>query len=295
MEQNTVKKGVSNKLVIVVVVILAVAALIYNCVTTIPAGYTGIVTTFGKVSDYVLDSGLQVKLPYQKVIKMDNRIQKQTISMSCFSADIQEVNLQYTLNYRINEKDAMSIYKNIGIDYYNTVIVPSINEAVKQGTAKYTAEELIENRTELAEGIEEILVNKLKDYSIVVVDTAVENMDFTDAYTDAVEAKQVAQQNKLKAETEAQQKLIEAEAAANVKKINADAEAYELTVKAQAEAEANETITKSLTDEILKKMYYDSWNGSLPQVITGDSGSILMELPVNTGEQAEEQTEEAGE
>lgn len=295
MEQNTVKKGVSNKLVIVVVVILAVAALIYNCLTTIPAGYTGIVTTFGKVSDYVLDSGLQVKLPYQKVIKMDNRIQKQTISMSCFSADIQEVNLQYTLNYRINEKDAMSIYKNIGIDYYNTVIVPSINEAVKQGTAKYTAEELIENRTELAEGIEEILVNKLKDYSIVVVDTAVENMDFTDAYTDAVEAKQVAQQNKLKAETEAQQKLIEAEAAANVKKINADAEAYELTVKAQAEAEANETITKSLTDEILKKMYYDSWNGSLPQVITGDSGSILMELPVNTGEQAKEQTEEAGE
>jgi len=295
MEQNTVKKGVSNKLVIVIVVILAVAALIYNCVTTIPAGYTGIVTTFGKVSDYVLDSGLQVKLPYQKVIKMDNRIQKQTISMSCFSADIQEVNLQYTLNYRINEKDAMSIYKNIGIDYYNTVIVPSINEAVKQGTAKYTAEELIENRTELAEGIEEILVNKLKDYSIVVVDTAVENMDFTDAYTDAVEAKQVAQQNKLKAETEAQQKLIEADAAANVKKINADAEAYELTVKAKAEAEANETITKSLTDEILKKMYYDSWNGSLPQVITGDSGSILMELPVNTGEQAKEQTEEAGE
>ena len=295
MEQNTVKKGVSNKLVIVIVVILAVAALIYNCVTTIPAGYTGIVTTFGKVSDYVLDSGLQVKLPYQKVIKMDNRIQKQTISMSCFSADIQEVNLQYTLNYRINEKDAMSIYKNIGIDYYNTVIVPSINEAVKQGTAKYTAEELIENRTELADGIEEILINKLKDYSIVVVDTAVENMDFTDAYTDAVEAKQVAQQNKLKAETEAQQKLIEADAAANVKKINADAEAYELTVKAQAEAEANETITKSLTDEILKKMYYDSWNGSLPQVITGDSGSILMELPVNTGEQAKEQTEEAGE
>ncbi len=265
---------------LVIVVILAVSS-----VTQVPTGHTGVLTTFGRVADYTLDSGIHVKAPWQKVIKMDNRIQRATENLSCFSSDIQEVTMVYTLNYQISSKDAMTIYRTIGSDYYSKIIVPTVQEAVKVCTAKYTAEELVSERTALAMAIEQSLSEKLTGYNIMVNSTAIENMDFTDAFTNAVEAKQVAQQNKLKAETEAQQKVIEAKAAADVKQIEADAEAYRLVKKAEAEAEAYRLISESLTDKVLSKMYYDNWDGKLPSVIT--DGSTLLNIPAVSGDSAE--------
>ncbi|MBQ9910299.1 MAG: prohibitin family protein [Lachnospiraceae bacterium] len=265
---------------LVIVVILAVSS-----VTQVPTGHTGVLTTFGRVADYTLDSGIHVKAPWQKVIKMDNRIQRATENLSCFSSDIQEVTMVYTLNYQISSKDAMTIYRTIGSDYYSKIIVPTVQEAVKVCTAKYTAEELVSERTALAMAIEQSLSDKLTGYNIMVNSTAIENMDFTDAFTNAVEAKQVAQQNKLKAETEAQQKVIEAKAAADVKQIEADAEAYRLVKKAEAEAEAYRLISESLTDKVLSKMYYDNWDGKLPSVIT--DGSTLLNIPALSGDSAE--------
>lgn len=230
----------------------------------IPTGHTGVLTTFGRVENTTLDSGFHLKAPWQKVIKMDNRIQKQSVDLECFSKDIQEVQMRFTLNYQISKTDAMTIYKTIGKNYYDTVITPMISESVKTVTAKYTAEELITDRSKLAVGIEELLTENLKLHNIIVVSSSIENIDFTDAFTDAVEAKQVAQQNKLKTQTEAETKVIEANADAEVKRIEADAEAY-----------VNETVSESLTKEILEKMYYEKWNGELPKVVGSDSNIIM--------------------
>ena len=260
--------------------VLAAVVLLLSCMETVPTGHTGVVTTFGKVENVTLDSGVHFKLPWQKVVKMDNRIQKQTVTLPCFSSDIQEVNLVYTVNYQIKKSDAQNIYRTIGVDYYNTVIVPCITESVKVNTARYTAEQLVGSRSALAEAIEQDLSRKLLVYNIELVKTSIENMDFTDAFTDAVEAKQVAQQNKLRAETEAEQKIVEANAAAQVRKVNADAEAYELRARAEAEAEANRMISESLTDELIQYTYAQSWNGKLPTVMTGDTG-MLPVLDVN--------------
>ena len=215
--------------------------------TTVPTGHTGVVTTFGHVENYTLDAGVHMVKPWQQVVKMDNRVQKQTVKLACFSSDIQEVNMAYTINYQIRKADAMTLYSTVGVAYYDTVVAPNIAEAVKVATARYTAEELVGMRDELANAIELILSEKLEQYNIEVVSTSIEDMDFTDAFTDAVEAKQVAQQNKLKAQTEAEQRVIEANAAAEVKKVQADAEAYEVLARAEAEAEANRKISESLT------------------------------------------------
>ncbi len=261
-------------------IILAIICIVCSCVVSVPTGTTGIVTTFGRVENYVLDAGLSVKAPWQKVIKMDNRIQKRSVTLACFSSDIQEVNISYTVNYQIDKANAMNIYKSIGTGYFVTVIQPSITEAVKEVTALYTAEVLVNSREELAKSIESVLAERLVDYNINIVDTSIEDMDFTDAFTSAVEAKQVAQQNKLKAETEAQQKIVEAEAAAKVKtveaqaqadadKIKAEAEAYRIQVKADAEAEANKKINASLTDALNDYYYINQWNGVLPGTYVG--------------------------
>lgn len=265
--------------IVVVIIILAAVIVISSCMTQIPTGHTGVVTTFGKVADYTLDAGIHFKAPWQEIVKMDNRIQKATENLACFSSDIQETNIVYTVNYQISKANAMTIYSSIGSSYYETIIMPSINEAVKVCTAKYTAEKLVADRTKLADDIQKELEQRLSEYNIVVVASSIENMDFTEAFTNAVEAKQVAQQNKLKAQTEAEQKIVEANAEADVKKIEADAEAYQLKVRAEAEAEANEKLSKSLTSEILTKMYYDRWNGILPSVVT--DGSTLLNIPAN--------------
>jgi regulator of protease activity HflC (stomatin/prohibitin superfamily) len=261
-------------------VVLAILFICLSCVTSVPTGNTGIVTTFGKVENYVLDSGLSMKAPWQKVIKMDNRIQKESVTLACFSSDIQEVSVSYTVNYQIDKTNAMNIYKSIGTSYFATVIQPSITEAVKEVTALYTAEALVGNREELSNAIEEVLAARLLPYNINVIDTSIEDMDFTDAFTNAVEAKQVAQQNKLKAETEAQQKIVEAEAAAKVKtveaqaqadadKIKAEAEAYQIEVKATAEAEANKKISESITNTLNDYYYINQWDGKLPGTYVG--------------------------
>ena len=184
--------------------------------------------------------------------------------------------MAYTINYQIRKADAMTLYSTVGVAYYETVVAPNIAESVKVATAHYTAEELVGMRDELAGAIELILAEKLEQYNIEVVSTSIEDMDFTDAFTDAVEAKQVAQQDKLRAQTEAEQRVIEAEAAAQVKKVQADAEAYEVLTRAEAEAQANREIAESLTDALIDYTYAQGWDGRLPTIVTGSDGGLLV-------------------
>lgn len=270
-----------KKVIAVVLAVVLVVALILS-VTIIPTGHTGVVSTFGKVAGYTLDSGVHFKSPIARVIKMDNRVQKATVELSCFSSDIQEVSMVYTLNYQIDHANAMNIYKSVGKKYFDKIITPCITEAAKVVTAQYTAEKLVSNRSELALNVEEELATRLGQYNIQVVSTSIEDFDFTDAFTNAVEAKQVAEQNKLKAETEAEQARIEAQAKADVKLIETEAAAAAKLIEAEAEAEANRKVASSLTDKVLQKMYYDNWDGVLPQVY-GAEGT-LVEIPTGAEE-----------
>ena len=256
-------KNALASLILTGAIVLSVGAVALSCVQSVPTGHTGVVTTFGKVENTTLDSGVHFVLPWQKVVKMDNRVQKQTADLSCFSSDIQEVNLTYTINYQIKKSDAQNIYRTIGVDYYQTVIQPCITESVKVVTARYTAEQLVGKRNELAAAIEDDLAEKLLNYNIELVSTSIENMDFTNAFTDAVEAKQVAEQNKLKAAIEQEQMTIEAQAAAE----RAVLEAQSKLEVAKLEAEANEALEKSFSDKLLQYYYIQRWNGQLPQYV----------------------------
>lgn len=256
---------------------IAAALIVVSCIGTVPTGHTGVVTTFGRVESYTLDSGVHMVAPWQNIVKMDNRVQKETVNLSCFSSDIQEVNMVFTINYQIKKSDAMTIYSTIGKKYYETVVQPSIAESVKIVAARYSAEELVGMRSKLAEEIESDLANKLTAYNIEVVGTSIEDMDFTDAFTDAVEKKQVATQEKLTAQTEAEKKVIEAQAAADVRKVEADAQAYEKLAIAEAEAAANREIAESLTRNLIDYYYANRWDGKLPTV-TGNSGSAIFDF-----------------
>ena len=260
----------------VVAFVLTIACIGGSCVANVPTGHTGVLTTFGKVENITFEAGINFKAPWQNVVKMDNRVQKKSTDLICFSSDIQEVSMKYTVNYQISSKDAMTIYKTIGTDYYNNIIVPNITESVKTEVAKYTADALVGDRSSLSSAIQANLTERLAVYNIIVVSASIEDMDFTDAFTDAVEAKQVAEQNKLKAQTEAEQRVIEAEAQAAVKKTQADAAAYEIKVKAEAEAEANKLLTQSITQQLIDYKYYETWDGKLPGVM---GANTIIKMP----------------
>ena len=285
-----------GRLILTIVAVIVILVMVLGCFTKIPTGYTGIVTTFGRVENYTFDPGIHFKAPWQSVIKMDNRIQKHSLELSCFSQDIQEVNIKYTLNYQISSKDAMTIYATIGREYFDTVITPNISEAVKVCTAKYTAESLVNDRSDLAKAIEVFLTDALERYNIFVIGTSIEDIDFTDAFTDAVEAKQVAQQNMLKAQTEQNQATMEEEARAKRAIIAANAEAEQSIIAANAdlevvkiqseaslyagqrEAEMNARIAENLTPDLISYYWIKQWTGTLPTTVLGSDSSYMIDL-----------------
>jgi regulator of protease activity HflC (stomatin/prohibitin superfamily) len=256
----------------------AIVLIILGGVRIIDTGHTGVVTSFGRVENATLDAGPHFVAPWKTVISLDNRVQKQTVELSCFSADIQEVSMTYTVNYQISKADAMTLYSTVGKNYYSTAIAPNIAESAKIVTARYSAEDLVGMRAELAKGIEENLAEKLAQYNIEVISTSIEDMDFTDAFTTAVEKKQVATQEKLTAETEAEKAVIQAQAEADIKKVRADAEAYEILTMAEAEAEANRKLSASITDGLINYTYANAWDGKLPTVTTGDNSLPVLNI-----------------
>lgn len=218
-------------------IFLCVLFTFFGCISSVTTGNTGVVTTFGRVEDYTFEAGFHLKAPWNEVVEMDNRVQKSTIAMACFSSDIQEVTMSYTINYQIDKANAQEIYRTIGKDYYTTIVEPNVFEAVKVATAKYTAEKLVQTRSSLAADIEAILSESLGKYNIKVASTAIEDMDFTDAFTTAVEAKQVAEQKKKQAEIEQAQALAQAENDKKIAETNAKANAEVAKIQAEADME----------------------------------------------------------
>ncbi len=253
-------KTIRNIILAAVVALLAIIV-VANCFTIIDAGHTGVVVTLGKVNDGVLQEGLHFKAPFvQKIVKIDNRIVKLEVDTEAFSKDLQTVETTLAINYRVDTSKSYSIYKNIGSDYESVLVVPAVNEVLKATTALYTAEESVTNRSLISDGLIEGLNDKLNNIGLFVTDVNIINFDFSEAFINAIEEKQVAQQKLLKAETEKQTAIT-----------NAEAEAETTRIKAEAEADANNKIKASLNEAVIRAKFYEKWDGKLPQAMGSDS------------------------
>ena len=272
-----------DRIIICGVAAIVALGLIFTSFTVVGAGHTGVVSTFGQVSEDVLQEGFHFKAPWQKVTKMDNRIVKLEVSTEAFSSDLQTVNVNLAVNYRVDTAKSFSIVKNVGTNYEEVLITPSVNEVMKSIMASYTAEQSITNRNIISTALLDELNEKLSESGIYVSDINIIDFDFSDVYVAAIESKQVAEQEKLRAkieqeqltmekESESARRVIDAEAAAEVAKIEAEAAAY----AGEKEAAANEKIAESLTQPLIDYYKIQQWDGKLPSV-TGADTIITMD------------------
>lgn len=262
---NKISFKMSKRIILGVLVALVLIVTALSSFTVVEAGHTGVVVTLGKVNEGVLQEGIHAKIPFiQQVVKIDNRIVKLEVATEAFSKDLQTVSTMLAINYRVDTNKSYSIYKNIGADYEAVLVVPAVNEVLKAITAQYTAEESVTNRALVSDGLVVGLNEKLNSIGLYITDVNIINFDFSDAFINAIEEKQVAQQQLLKAETEKQTAIT-----------NAEAEAETIRIKAEAEAQANATISESLTEEIIEYNKVEKWDGALPQVTGSDAGTFI--------------------
>lgn len=224
-------------------------------------GERAVVVTWGKIEPKVWTEGLHMKRAFsQKVVRVDIKIQKIQVDASAASKDLQEIKAEVALNYHLDPSKVGNLINDIGPDFTKIIIEPAIAEVTKQTTAKYTAEEMITARERVRADVRAALGTRLLPYFIIVDDFSFVNFDFSETFNRAIEEKQTAEQNALKAErdlvrirTEAEQTIATAEAAARSKVLNAEAEAESLRLQRQV-----------LTPELIQLRAIERWNGVLP-------------------------------
>mgnify|MGYP000882756267 FL=1 len=263
-----------------VVILLLVLIVLGGSIVVVQTGESGVVLTFGKASEVVMDQGIHLKIPFvQKIITINNRIVKTEVTTEAFSKDLQTVSTVIAVNYHINKSSSAAIYTEVGLGYEDVLITPAINEVLKAVTAQYTAQQLVGTRGDVSIQLDESLNAKLNEYGIYVDDLNIINWDFSEEYITAIEAKQVAEQNLIKTRTEQEQALVIANTEAQKQVIAAQAEADKIKLLAEANAESNNIITASLNDMLIRYETIQKWDGALPKVTDSAGTLISVDLP----------------
>jgi len=282
---NTVKRftGVITILAVIAVIGLVVATSVF---VRVPSGYRGVLMTFGKVEDKVLQEGLNYKVPFsQTVVLMNVQIQKAESTESTATKDLQEVSTTVAVNFRLDPIKVNDIYKDLREDYVSRVIKPNIEESLKATTAEYRAEELVTKRAVVKSTFDDILVERLSVFNIDVISVSLTDFQFSTSFAAAIEAKVIAEQEALQAKNtleqiryEAQQQIIQAEAAKNATIARAEGDAFAQIIQANATAKSIKLITEQMTAEYSQYLWLQQWDGQLPVVYSGDGQSLILDI-----------------
>ena len=269
---NVYKVGKIARIVGTVVVLLLLLTWL-NPFVMIGPGERGVIMRLGAVEERVLGEGLHFRIPViEQVINLDVRNHKLEVDALSYSKDLQNVDTKIALNFHLDPRSVNHMWQEIGADYETRIIGPAIQESVKAATAQFTAAELVSERPKVKEEIKASLVERLSPRHIDVDDFSIMNFQFSDSYEKAIEEKQVAEQNALKAQNDLRRIQVEAEQ--RVTQAKAEAEA----IKIQTEAlQQNQNLVRL---EAVKK-----WNGVLPYYMSGSGAVPFLDIGVKSSDE----------
>jgi len=279
-------KRLTGTLIVLLIIAIAGITVVTTATVRIPSGYKGVLLTWGKVEDTILQEGLNFKVPFTQSVELMNvQIQKAESTEATATKDLQEVSTTVAVNYRLDPLAVNEIYKDLRQDYANRVIKPNIEESLKATTAIFRAEELVTKRAEVKQTFDEILAERLSIFNIQVVSVSLTDFQFSPSFSAAIDAKVTAEQQALvskneleKIRYEAQQQIIQAEAAKNATIRRAEGEALAQIIDANATAKSIQIITSQMTEEYADYLWLKQWDGRLPMVYTKDENGIMIDI-----------------
>ena len=274
----------SNKLIIVagVITFVVIIVVMFESVVVVEAGHRGVVLYVGAVENRVLGEGIHFIIPFaEQVVPLEVCTLKYVANAPAASNDLQEVQTTIALNYHITPSQANIIYQQLGIDYADRIIAPTIQESVKASVAKFNAEELITKRATAKAVIAETIANTLSARNIVVEAVFITDFTFSPAFANQIESKVVAYQKYL---TE-QNNLLAIKVIANQTVVQAQAAARSNVARANGESQAIRIITSQLkqSPEYLQWLSINRWNGQMPYAL-GSGAFPFFQLPRATAQ-----------
>ena len=276
------------KIIAAIATFIVIIIVMAESVVIVQAGHRGVVLYLGAVENRVLGEGVHFITPFaEQVIQLEVRTLKYQAEASAASNDLQEVQTVIALNYHIDPRDANVIYQQLGADYSDRIIAPTIQESVKASVAKFNAEELITKR-ETAKGvIANAIRNTLSNRNIVVETVFITDFKFSQSFAAQIEAKVVAFQKYL---TE-QNNLRSIQVIANQTVVQAEAQARANIAKANGESQAIKIINEQLRQnpQYLQWQSINRWNGQLPYALGSGGGFPFFQLPGPVQQQQQQQ------
>ena len=282
---------------------------------TVEAGSVAVVKQMGVITDVESPGTYFDFWLTRKYEKYDSKVQQVEINMDAYTSDAQSMQISMVVQFQIRQDNVEEIALNYGgLEALTNRIQSVAIERTKATLSQYQAEKLIEERNKISPKVEEVISEAIGDKYYVTFNSAVlTDITFSDAFEQAVEAKMMAQQEKLQAQYENEKKKEQAEAALYV----AEQEAKALLAKAQAEADAQVaaaeaearsimlksveiarmlgyTVTQIGEEEVVYNITFDElhtgsdiaeylkyieylskWDGKLPQVVSGENGFMI--------------------
>ena len=233
----------------------------------VSAGEVGVLTQWGAVTGEVKDPGLHFVTPVKDDLEiMSVQTHVYGVKASAASHDLQSVETEVALNYRLDAVKAAYVYQTYRKDIVARIIVPAVQEAVKAATARYAAVQLITERPLIKANIEDLLKQRLEPQGIVVDTVNITNFEFSKDFSHAIEDKVTAEQKAQKATNDLERIKIEAQQ--TIEQAKAAAE----SIRIRSEALANSP--KLVEWEAIQK-----WNGVLPQYMLGGTTPFIDVTP----------------
>lgn len=277
-------QGLQNVSSAIAGIILAIVLLLgFNSFVIINPGEAGVMSILGKATDGALLEGFHIKPPLiSKVDVYDVTVQKFEVPAQSATKDLQDLNASFAINFRLDPARIVDVRRTQGTleNIVAKIIAPQTQEAFKTAAALRTAEQSITQRSELKQDFDAALKERLAKYDVIVLDTSVVNIRFSEDFAKAVEEKQVAEQRAQRAVYVAQE--AEQQAQADINRAQGRAEAQRLLA---------ETLKAQGGDLVLQKETIEAWRSGgaqMPKVLVMGSGSSRVPFIFNMSDIQEE-------
>ena len=271
--------GAAKLVILGIIALIIIGVLVGSAVSIVDAGFRGVLLHWNAVDlvDPPLEEGLHFIVPFQdSVVPLEVRTLKYTKATTSASQDLQTVSTEITVNYHPSPNSINYLYKEVGMDYENRIIQPTVEEVVKQVTANYNAEELITKRPQVKQDIQNEITARLAEFNITTEIVSITDFQFSSLFAQAIESKVEAEQKALKAENDLRRIQVEAQQF----EARAQGTAKGNIAEAEGEAEAIRIINEALSNNpyYIEWLKTQAWDGKLPLVV-GEGGTPFINIP----------------